>query len=175
MQPKNVKRIVLTGPESTGKTTLCQQLAAHFKTVWVAEYGREHWETATHTLTVEDISIVAKTQLQREAEAALHANMVLFCDTDLIVTQVWSEIFFGHCPEWIVELNRTHHYDLYLLLAADIPWVHDGTRQHQHLREAHFNRLHSELATRQLPFQIISGDFEARFQKAVEAVKTLIG
>lgn len=166
VRPYFVKRVVLTGPESTGKTTLCQKLAAHFQTNWVEEYGRTHWEAAQHPLTVADISIVGKTQLQMEQAAATQSNKILFCDTDLIVTQIWSEIYFKKCPQWIIEHNKTARYDLYLLMNIDIPWVDDGTREFPQSREFHFSRLKTELEARKLPFQIISGGFEERLERA---------
>jgi HTH-type transcriptional repressor of NAD biosynthesis genes len=171
VRPYFVKRVVLTGPESTGKTTLCQKLAEHFQTNWVVEYGREHWANAKHPLTVADISVVGETQLKKEEEAAQLSNKILFCDTDLIVTQIWSEIYFKECPEWIVKHNEARNYDLYLLMDIDIPWVDDGTREFPQLREFHFNRLKAELEFRKLPFRIISGNYEERFERAVSIIQ----
>ena len=172
VRPYFVKRVVFTGPESTGKTTLCKKLADHFQTNWVDEYGRKHWEEAKHTLSIDDISIVGETQLKNEEVAARESNKILFCDTDLIVTQVWSEIYFKKCPEWIVRHNEAKHYDLYLLLDIDIPWIDDGTREFPHLREFHFGRLKEELEKRNLPHWVISGSFDERFDLAVEIVKS---
>jgi HTH-type transcriptional regulator, transcriptional repressor of NAD biosynthesis genes len=92
-----------------------------------------------------------------EDGSARSSNKILFCDTDLIVTQVWSEIYFNECPDWIVKENQSRRYDLFLLMDIDVPWVDDGTREFPHLREKHFGRLKLELEQRELPFKIISG------------------
>jgi NadR type nicotinamide-nucleotide adenylyltransferase len=171
VRPYFVKRIVLTGPESTGKTTLAQRLAEYFNTRWVEEYGREHFDKVHGKLTLDDISIIAKTQIEKEDAAARTANKILFCDTDLIVTQVWSEIYFKECPAWILEENHTRHYDLFLLLNIDLPWVDDGTREFPHLRQFHFNRLQEELNARNLPYRIVSGTSDDRMQHAIQVIE----
>lgn len=171
VRPYFVKRVVLTGPESTGKTTMTHKLGTYFNTGWVEEYGREHFLKVGGKLTLEDISQIATTQLQWEDAAAKHANRILFCDTDLIVTQVWSEIYFNECPEWISSINRQRRYDLFLLMDIDIPWVDDGSREFPQLREYHFNRLKHELDSRHANYRIISGNFEERFLQAVNAVQ----
>jgi HTH-type transcriptional regulator, transcriptional repressor of NAD biosynthesis genes len=175
VRPYYARRIVLTGPESTGKTWMARKLAEHFNTAWVAEYGREHFELKNGRLTIDDISQIAEIQLKREDEAARQANRILFCDTDLIVTQVWSEIYFGRCPQWIVDVNHERKYDLFLLMDIDIPWEDDGTREFPHLRELHFQRLKDELAVRRLNYVIISGQGEHRLRNAIEAVEGRFG
>lgn len=174
VKPYYVKRVVLTGPESTGKTTLARRLAEHFNTTWVPEYGREHFVNVNGRLSLNDISHIAAMQLQREDEAAMRADKLLFCDTDLIVTQVWSEIYFNECPGWIMDVNHSRKYDLHLLMDIDIPWEDDGTREFPHLREQHFDRLKYELDKRHLPYRIISGTFEERMRSAVDAVEKIL-
>src|SRR6185436_473222 len=98
----------------------------------------------------DDIEVIAATQVRMEDEAARHSNKLLFCDTDLIVTQIWSEIYFKECPESVLNLNRDRHYDLWLLLDIDVPWVDDGTREFPQLREKHLARLEAELDLRKL-------------------------
>jgi NadR type nicotinamide-nucleotide adenylyltransferase len=173
VRPYFVKRIVLTGPESTGKTTLAQQLATYYDTRWVEEYGRDHFDKVHGKITLDDISIIAKTQLEKEDAAANMANKILFCDTDLIVTQVWSEIYFSECPAWIMEENHTRYYDLFLLMDIDLPWVDDGTREFPHLRQTHFNRLKEELDARNLPYRIVSGAADERMQCAIRFIDGL--
>jgi len=172
VRPHYVKRIILTGPESTGKTTLAKQLAEHFQTNWVPEYGREHFVAHNGKLSIDDISIIASTQLEREELAAIESNRFLFCDTDLIVTQVWSEIYFQKSPEWIVSHNHLKKYDLYLLMDIDIPWEDDGTREFPNLREFHFKRLKEELDSHQLNYCVISGTGEERLKSAVNEIET---
>ncbi len=171
VRPYFVKRIVLTGPESTGKTTMAQQLAEHFHTNWVEEYGRDYFVKNGGISEISDLSRIAEGQVRLEEEALLHANKLLFCDTDLIVTQVWSEIYFKQCPQEVIDLSYTRRYDLHLLMDIDIPWEDDGTREFPQLREWHFKRLKEELDQRNLPYVIISGSFEERLQACIRAVR----
>ncbi len=171
VRPYFVKRIVLTGPESTGKTTMAQQLAEYFHTHWVEEYGRDYFVKHGGISELSDLSRIAEGQVRLEEEALLKANKLLFCDTDLIVTQVWSEIYFKQCPQDVIDLSYTRRYDLHLLMDIDIPWEDDGTREFPKLREWHFNRLKEELEQKKLPYVIISGSFEERLQACIRAVR----
>jgi nicotinamide riboside kinase len=123
-----------------------------------------------------DFAHVAGGQLYREDEMALEANQLLFCDTDLIVTQIWSEVYFkGKCQPWIYWADHTRRYDLFLLCAPDIPWVNDGLREFEGQREWMFNRLKQELESRGLPYELIQGNFETRTATAIQAVERLMG
>lgn len=173
VKPYYVRKIVLTGPESTGKTTMAQALSAHFQTVWVEEYGRNYFVERGGVLTLEDFPAIAKGQIELEENALQHANKFLFCDTDVLVTQIWSEVYFGtYLPE-VEAISRARQYDLYLLLDIDIPWEDDGTREFPHLRTWHFNRIKQELDARNLNYKIISGDLETRMKMAVESCERL--
>ena len=174
VRPHYLKRIVLTGPESTGKSTLAQKLALHFNTAFVEEYGREYFVAKNGRLSLEDFPEIARGQAEREELAARTADRLLFCDTDAIVTQIWSEIYFQSCLPQVIELSRERRYDLFLLMDIDIPWEDDGTREFPQLRQWHFDRIRRELDERQLPYVIISGDFDTRFEEAVRAVERLI-
>lgn len=169
-----VKKVVLTGPESTGKTFLSKLLAEHFKTTWVEEYGRAYCEKVGQNLTALDFAHIAGGQLYLEDEAAKNAKVVLFCDTDLIVTEVWAEIYKVPCPDWIVEINHLRHYDHWLLLSPDVPWEHDSVRRYQEIRSWHYQRLYDELSKRNLPFTIISGSYENRIKASIEVVGRLL-
>lgn len=170
-----IRRIALVGPESCGKSYLTQYLATHFNTVFVEEYGRTYCEKYGMDLTELDFAHIAGGQLYREDEMAQRAADLLFCDTELIVTQVWSEIFFkGICQPWIVWASQQRQYDLYLLLAPDIPWENDGLRQFEEQREWMFGRLLQVLEHRGLHFEIVRGSYEERTRRAVAAVETLL-
>jgi len=171
VRPHYIRRVALVGPESCGKSYLAEKLAAHFQTVFVEEYGRTYCERFGTQLSELDFAHIAGGQLYREDEMARQANRILFCDTDLIVTQIWSEVYFqGQCQPWILWANHLRRYDLFLLLAPDIPWEDDGTREYAHTREWQFERLRQELESRNLPYAIISGDFETRTQQAIHAI-----
>lgn len=174
VRPYFCKRVVLTGPESTGKSVLAERLARHFDTVSVEEYGRTYCEKHGMDLTPLDFAHIAGGQLLLEDEAARRAKAILFCDTDLLVTQVWAEIFFNYCPPWIRWASHQRKYDLFLLLKPDIPWVNDGTRAFEEVREAQWKRLREELESRNMPYVEISGNFDERMAQAVKAVENLL-
>ncbi|MBK8193853.1 MAG: AAA family ATPase [Lewinellaceae bacterium] len=170
-----VRRIALVGPESCGKSYLAAYLATHFNTVFVEEYGRTYCEKFGMDLTELDFAHIAGGQLYREDEMAKQARDVLFCDTELIVTQIWSEIYFnGACQPWIVWASRQRRYDLYLLLEPDIPWKNDGLRRYADQRQWMFSRLKEELESRNLAFETISGGFAQRNANAVRIVEQLM-
>ncbi|MCC7466891.1 MAG: AAA family ATPase [Saprospiraceae bacterium] len=175
-RPYYVQRIALVGPESCGKSYMAEKLAQHYDTVFVEEYGRTYCEKFGMDSTDLDFAHVAGGQLYREDEMALQANRVLFCDTDLLVTQIWSEVYFkGKCQPWIFWANHERRYMHFLLCAPDIPWVNDGLREFEGERDWMFGRLKNELISRELPFSIISGDFDRRWRVALEAVNTCLG
>jgi HTH-type transcriptional repressor of NAD biosynthesis genes len=171
IRPYFVKKIAIVGPESTGKTTLAEALADYFKTSWVKEYGREYFVGLKRPLNIKDIEIIAEGQLALEEKGLKNANKLLFCDTELFVTKIWSEIYFGKCPEWIIEKALEKRYDLYLLMGIDIPWVDDGTREFPQLRSFHFELIKNELEDRHLSFVYISGDFKSRIAMAISEIE----
>jgi NadR type nicotinamide-nucleotide adenylyltransferase len=170
------RKVALIGPESVGKTTLAEQLAAHFEAAWVAEYGRDYTDRFGTDLSPLDLSHIAAGQLLWEQLAAEKSSSgLLFCDTELVATQIWSEIYCeGFCPQWIYEQNHQDRYELYLLLDIDLPWTDDGTRIHPHWRQRHFERICEELESRNLPYVLVRGQAEARLQNAIAAVKSLV-
>ena len=174
VKPYFTKRIVLTGPESTGKTFMSEKLASYYNTVWVKEYGRDYFALKNGKLILEDIQHIANGQIKLEEEAMSENPKLLFCDTDLIVTQIWSEIYFKECPQKVIAQSYERKYDLYLLMNIDIPWHDDGTREFPHLREWHFNRIEEELKKRKLNYVIVSGNFEKRFTFIKEHLSTLL-
>jgi HTH-type transcriptional repressor of NAD biosynthesis genes len=174
VRPHFLKRVALVGPESCGKSYLAEQLARHFNTAFVEEYGRTYCEKFGMDSTELDFAHVAGGQLYHEDEKALDANRILFCDTDLIVTQIWSEVYFdGKCQPWIFWADHARRYDLFLLCAPDIPWVNDGLREFEDKRSWMFERLHQELESRGLNYEIIRGQFAERTALAIQVVEGL--
>jgi len=170
-----MKKVVLVGPESVGKTTLARRLAEHFDTVFVEEYGRTYCEKWGNDCEALDLVHIAAGQLFLEAEAAKTARHgLLICDTDALVTWSYADLYLGHCPAFIVELARSRAYDLTLLLATDVPFDHDPIRIFADRREWHFNRLKELLETENRPYVLISGSFDERFEKAVWAIEAIL-
>ena len=118
--------MVVTGSESTGKTTLAADLAKRYGTVWSSEFAREYLDRKRTALDASDVEPIARGQIAGEDEAALRASRLLILDTDLVSTVVYSRHYYGRCPEWITEAARKRLADLYLLLRPDVPWVPDG-------------------------------------------------
>ncbi|SHK35356.1 AAA family ATPase [Hymenobacter psychrotolerans] len=171
-------RVALTGPESTGKTTLSRHLAAHYNTSWAPEYARTYLEQYGPKYTLEDLEAIAHGQLRAEAEAEIQAiqmgRPIFFCDTDLLVIKIWSEHTFGHCPDWILEQIEQQHYDLVLLLNVDLPWEPDPLREHPHLRQQFF-RLYQHTLQEQLShFAEISGPPAQRLEQACYHIDELL-
>jgi NadR type nicotinamide-nucleotide adenylyltransferase len=118
---KQLIRIAITGPESTGKSTLSEALARYYKTVFVSEYAREYIDQLDRDYSFDDILAIARGQLKREQELAAKGNKFIFCDTELIVTRIWSLHRYGKCHDWIDEQIAKRRYDLYLLCNVDLP------------------------------------------------------
>ncbi|MDO7845341.1 AAA family ATPase [Hymenobacter sp. M29] len=167
-------RISLTGPESTGKTTLAAQLATHYGTSFAPEYAREYLAESGPRYTLEDLEEIARGQLQAEATAEASARDIVFSDTDLLVIKIWAEHSFGICPEWILHRIDQQQYDLVLLMGVDLPWQPDPLREHPHLRQQFYDLYLRELRERMSNFAEISGDADRRFAQACFLVDELL-
>lgn len=174
VRPYFVKRVTIVGAESTGKTSLARNLAEHYKTVWVPEYAREYLDNKNAHCELSDITPIAKGQMQSESRLARRSNRVMFCDTDLMTTTVWSDHYFGQCPEWIKRAADGQNHDLYLLTDIDVPWVADPQRDRPRMRDYFHDLFRRELESRQRRFAIINGSFDERFEKAIRAVDDLL-
>jgi NadR type nicotinamide-nucleotide adenylyltransferase len=164
-------RIAITGPESTGKSLLASKLAGHYHTAFVPEFARDYINNLQRPYNQEDILEIARGQVRTENEAAKKAKGFLFCDTELIVTKIWSEVKYGNCDPWILDSIEKQKYDLYLLCYIDIPWEDDPQREHPHMREKLFQLYFDELTERNLPFAVVSGLGEKRLAGAVKEIE----
>jgi len=163
--------VSITGPESTGKSVLARQLAEHFKTVYVPEAARDYLNNLGRAYTFGDITLIAKEQLKTEDQMAAKASEFLFCDTDPLVTKIWSLYKYGRCDPWIEEQVKNHRYDLYLLCDIDLPWEEDPLREHPGERKELFALYKAELEKLGANYRIISGIGEDRLRKAILAVE----
>ena len=180
-----LKKIVVIGPESTGKSTLCAYLADYYNTLWCPEFAREYLLENGTAYTIDDLITIAKGQLDAEQQ---HTETLqsqtdqtgiikpLIIDTDMYVMKVWAEYVFGTCPTFILDEINKQHYDLYLLCKPDIPWVKDELREYpsEKPRQELFQIYKDILINQQTPWVEISGDFEARNQKAVAAINEVL-
>jgi len=198
MKEEAIKKIVILGPESTGKSTLCQQLAAHYQTAWCPEYAREYLLKHGMNYTYDDLLIIAKGQIdlekktelkvkadERESDSRLPTclpvgkapdSRLLFIDTDMYVMKVWCEFVFGKCHPFILDQIEKRKYDLYLLCNVDLPWVKDELREYPDLeRRQTLYGIYKDIMIHQaVPWANISGDYEDRLKKAIVAVDTLL-
>lgn len=165
-----LKRIAIIGPESTGKSELCQHLATHFETEWVPEYARFYIDRLDRPYEQYDLKAIAEAQLQWEDDKATYANSFLFCDTNLIVIKVWSDHKFGNTDAWVESQLANRSYDFYLLNNIDIPWTPDPQREHPHLRKHFFDVYERYLLENKLPYAIVSGIEGERKQSALDAL-----
>lgn len=152
-----IRKIAITGPESTGKSMLASDLAKFYHTAWVPEYAREYLELNGPEYTEADILIIAQGQLERETLALEKANGYLFCDTEFLVTKIWSDVKYKRCNPWISRQVEKHPYDLYLLCDIDLPWEFDPLREHPEMRKELFGLYHDELSRRGFPFFVVNG------------------
>jgi NadR type nicotinamide-nucleotide adenylyltransferase len=169
-----ILKIAITGPESTGKSRLAEELAAHYRTVYVPEFARSYIDKLDRPYNQADILEIAKGQIGLEVLMFPKANRLLFCDTELIVTKIWSEVKYGICDPWILNRISENKYDLFLLCNIDLPWEADPQREHPHMREKLFRLYHDELAKRGFVFKIVSGLEKERLKNAIELIENHI-
>ena len=170
-----VKRIVLTGVESTGKTTLSEELSIVLSTEWVDEFGREYTYTKTDEWVTEDFVIIAKEQQRRENEAAKRANKILICDTNAYATGVWHEFYMGFRSPEVEAIGATDKVDLNFLAIPDFPWVDDGTRDGKDRRMEMHEWFIERLADRPEPVVALAGGRETRLLTALTEIEARFG
>lgn len=175
-----MKKIAVIGPESTGKSTLCQALAQHYGCLWVPEYARTYLEENGADYTYEDLKQIAIGQIELENKFSSIAeeknHPFLFIDTNLLVIKVWSEYVFGNFDESIFQIHQQQTYDYYLLCNIDLPWQYDPLRElpNYENRLEVYNRYKTILQNQSVPWTEISGNSEQRFTNAVIALETVL-
>jgi nicotinamide riboside kinase len=165
-------RIVIDGPESTGKTELAKALATHFTTDWIPEYARDYISGLSRPYILDDVLHIANRQIEEEASFRMNPGIMLFLDTDLIITKVWLELVFNQSPIWIVDYLKNTPTDLYLLCQPDLPWVPDEVRENGgSMREFLYERYRSEIVSLGYPYFEVYGFGEDRLANAVKGIQ----
>jgi HTH-type transcriptional repressor of NAD biosynthesis genes len=177
--PINIVKVVLFGPESTGKTTLSRHLARYYNTVWTPEFARAYlqkkWNNERKTCEKEDLLPIAIGQMKLENKLAKRADKVLICDTDLLETKVYSEEFYDNfVDERLDKAARENQYNLYLLTYIDTPWEKDDLRDRPEQRLEMFNAFEKSLKDNNRPYILLKGDKETRLKNAVKAIDKII-
>jgi len=190
---ERIIKVVVIGPESTGKSILCEKLAAHYNTIWVEEYAREFLLKNGNAYTQEDLLIIAKGQIKNEEKAiqllsesgssspfgglrGLTNNKLLFIDTDMYVMKVWSEYVFNACDYFILNQIAERKYDCYLLCEPDIDWVKDELREYPDLetRSKLFHHYKDLMVHQHCDWVSINGNYESRLNKAISHIDSLL-
>ena len=183
-----IRKVVIIGPESTGKSTLCEQLAQHYETRWCPEYARAWLLQNGTNYTYEDLLTIANGQLsledeyteklENESEPLLESGgqIPLFIDTDMYVMKVWCEFVFGKCHRFVLDNILKRKYDLYLLCNVDLPWTKDELREYPDLetRKTLFRMYKDLLVNQSTPWALVSGTGEARLQSAIKAIDKIL-
>jgi NadR type nicotinamide-nucleotide adenylyltransferase len=190
--PQTVKRVCVVGAESTGTTTLAQQLAAHYHTLWVPEYGREYSERLAaegvdlwhYRWRSEEFTYIARLQLEREDTAAEELAAkdssaeevcpLLICDTDALATAIWHERYMGNRSPEVEAMAMARHYDLYILTGCEIPFVQDDIRDGESIRQWMTHRFEEELERQHRPWIKVSGAADERLKTAIAAVDSVL-
>lgn len=170
----SIIKIVVIGPESTGKSTLSADVAAALHTLWVPEYAREYLEGLGRHYDAADLLRIAQGQIAQEDKLIRKANRVLVCDTDLYVIKVWSENAYGSCPAWVMEQIATRSYDMYLLTDIDIAWEDDPLREHgtPQMRQYFYNQYKDIVINSGIAWASVSGSREERLHSALSAIRS---
>ncbi len=194
MEKQAIKKIVVIGPESTGKSTLCKLLALHFATEWCPEFAREYLLANGTDYTFNALSTIAKGQIALEEKYesivnsqwsignsdnlpfTIHHSPILFLDTDMYVMKVWCEYVFGKCHQFILDEIVQRKYDLYLLCNVDLPWIKDELREYpdEKPRQELYRIYKDILINQKTPWIEISGNYNQRLQSAIEAVNKIL-
>ncbi|MBL7938874.1 MAG: ATP-binding protein [Flavobacteriales bacterium] len=169
-----VLKIAIVGPESSGKTTLTEALAHHYRCAFTKEYARTYLEDNGPAYVEEDLMQIAGGQLLVDAEAEKHAqdhgDALMICDTDMLTIRIWSEEKFGRCHPLLMRLVQDVHYDLWLLCKPDIPWQPDPLRENPDDRDRLFAVYEDRLRTMGKPYAILHGSHGERMQSAVQEI-----
>lgn len=167
------KKIAITGPESTGKSLLSEKLANYYHSIWVPEYAREYLNKNGLKYSIDDLVKIANGQINATFQAENSNLEIIFCDTELVVLKIWSEVVFNKCPNYIEEMLAKQKFDLYLLCYPDIPWEFQPMRENPDNRDYLFDLYEKELKKQKFNYQIVKGNGNERLQNAITFVEEI--
>jgi NadR type nicotinamide-nucleotide adenylyltransferase len=171
---KQIKKIAIVGPESTGKSTMSQQLAKYYNVPWVPEYARYYCAALTADCTLQDeINMFHGQVALEESVLAMADTDFIICDTTFVTVKIWSDEMLGETPQIVLDALKTRPYDFYLLLDIDLPWQEDPLRDFPHMREHFMEIWHKELNALHAPYKVIGG-IEDRLQNAINAINNFL-
>jgi NadR type nicotinamide-nucleotide adenylyltransferase len=172
--PNNqIKKIIVSGPESTGKTTLCKELSEYYNTLYIAEYAREYVEKRSNIYTFVDVEKIAERQIQELNKKYTHADKFVFFDTGLIITKVWFEEVFGRVPVFLINALESIKIDFCLLCYPDLEWIPDNVRVNKGKKRIElFTKYQKELIRYKINYAIVKGTGEARNQSAKKSLNS---
>jgi nicotinamide riboside kinase len=168
MEKRNSKiiKVAVIGPESTGKSEMCRQLAKEYNTIFVPEFARNYLTNLGRPYTYEDVIYIGEQQMLLEKEYEKRANKILFCDTNLITIKIWLQVVFNKVPFYMDVLINKNKYDKTFLMDIDLPWENDPLREHPNRRKEILNLHLIELESHKTKFNLISGVGAERLQNA---------
>jgi len=171
MKMSETIKIVLTGPESVGKSTLTKQLADYFKVPYVSEIAREYISNLKRPYNIDDVVEIAGLQIAAEKEALSSSPRIVFFDTDLIITKIWLLHVYGQCPSWIDEELRQNPAYFHLLCYYDLPWEPDPVRENPDIRSLLYDKYEAEINNYGLKYGVVKGLDNNRFLNAIALLR----
>lgn len=167
-------KVVITGPESTGKSRLTEALAKHYKISFVEEYARQYLQETKGKYEAKDLLEIAHGQIKLEDEAKKEAPKFLLCDTGLEVIRIWSEWKYGKCDPTILKEAKERQADLFILLKPDIPWMPDPLRENPDDREELYEQYKKTLAEYKTKVVEVGDYWQQRFHTSIKAIDELL-
>lgn len=173
---KLIKKIAIVGPESTGKSTMSQLLAKHYKVSWVPEYARYYCENLTAPYTLQDeVNMFYGQVALEDAILVTTESDFIICDTTFVTVKIWSDEMLGETPQLVLDALPKRPYDLYLLLDIDLPWQDDPLRDFPNQREYFMKVWHEELKALDANYKVIGGLGELRVKNAINTIDDFLG
>ncbi|WP_235296926.1 AAA family ATPase [Portibacter marinus] len=167
-----MKKIIITGPESSGKTTLAKDLARHYQVDFVKEYARKYLKEKWTNYDFEDVINIAEGQNKRERKATKNAEKLVICDTDLLTIKIWLEYKYGRSDEWVDSIISTYRNRIYLLCTPDMEWTEDDLRENPGDRDEIFEIYKENLEYYNLEYHILEGPKKLRLREAISIIES---